>query len=91
MQLAGRVSVDKGEDHWHDQQKNREISSGELRRGATCDPIRVSISTTRHLVYRGFFWGCGEDDPRNLFVSSFLRKETILLTHLSRSKYNPGQ
>ena len=90
-QLAERSCADVGEEHWHNQKNRREISSGELRRGTTCDPIRVSISTTRHLGYRGFFWGSGEDDPGNLFASSFLRKETIPLTHLSRSKYNAGQ
>ena len=71
MQLAGRVSVDKGEDHWHDQQKNREISSGELRRGGACNPIRVDISTTRNLGHGGCIFGSGEDDMGNLFVLSF--------------------
>ena len=45
------------------------------RHSGTCNPIRMDISSTRHLGHMIFVRGSGEDDSRNLFVSSFLRKD----------------
>ena len=55
------------------------------------DPIIVDISTMRHLVYGGRICGSGEDDPGNLFASSFLRKEKITITHCRISKCAAGR
>ena len=89
--MAERSCVDVGEDNWHDQKNCREISPGELRCGGTRNPIRVDISTTRHLGYRGRIFWIGEYDTGNLFASSFLRKDKIPLTHRRRSKYDASQ
>ena len=45
------------------------------RHSGTCNPIRMDISSTRHLGHMIFVRGSGEDDSRNLFGSSFLRKD----------------
>ena len=89
-QLAERVYGDVGEEHLHDQQKHGEMSPGELLRGGTRDPIRVDISTTRHLGYGGRIFGSGVDDPGKKFASSFLRKDKIPLTHRRIYNYSSG-
>ena len=38
----------------------------------------MDISSTRHLGHRRLVRGSGEDDPRNLFASSFLQKYKTL-------------
>ena len=77
-----------GEKHQHDQQSNREISPGGLRHSGTCNPIRVNISTTRHLGNGGCVCGSGENDSGNLFASSFPRKDENSLTHSRNSNNN---
>ena len=80
-----------GEEHLNNEKNCGEISSGELRRGGTRDPIIVDISTTRHLGHGGCISGSGEDDPENFSPLYFLQKDKIHLTHHRRSKYNDGQ
>ena len=56
-----------------------------------CDPIIVDIYTTCHLGHRGRVRGSRENDPGNLFASSFLRKYKNPLTHSRSYKYDAGQ
>ena len=50
--LDERACTDVGKGNWHNQGNHGEISPGELCRGGTLDPIRVNITTMRHLGHR---------------------------------------
>ena len=76
--MVERSYADVGEEYQHDQRNGGETSPGELRRSGTCNPIRMDISSTRHLVHGRRVRGSGEDYSRNLFASSFLRKDETL-------------
>ena len=89
--LAEREYADVGEEHWHNQQNCEEMSPGELRCGARCNPIRVDIYSTRHLVHRRCIRGSGEDNSENIIASSFLRKYKNPLTHCRSSRYDADQ
>ena len=80
-----------GVEHLHDQKNCRKISPRNLCRGGTRNPIRVDISTTRHLGHRGRVCRSGENDSGNRFSSSFLRKEKTPLNNHRISKYNTVQ
>ena len=80
-----------GEKNQHGQQNSGEISPVELRRSGMCNPIRVDISTLRHLGHGRCIRGGGENDSGNLFSFSFLRKDKNPLTHLRNSKYDDDQ
>ena len=49
------------------------------------------ISSTRHLGHRILVCGSGEDDLRNIFASSFLRKDENPLPRCRNCKYDVGQ
>ena len=89
--LDERPCADLGEKHQNDQLNRGEISTGELRHSGMCNPIRVDISRTHHLVHGRRVRGSGENDLGNLFTSSFLQKDENPLTHRRSSKYDPGQ
>ena len=76
--LDERAYADIGEKHQHDQKKCGGISPGELRRIGTYNPIRVDISTTRHLGHKGRVRGIRENDLGNLLPRLFFRKTKIL-------------
>ena len=67
--LGGSIGDDKSKSDWqrehtltwHNQRNRREISPGELFRSDMCNPIRVNISTTHHLVHRGCISGSREN------------------------------
>ena len=90
-QLARRAYADVGEEHQNGKINCGEISPGELRHSVTCSPIRMDISSTRHLVHRIHLRGSGGNDSGNLFASSFLQKDENPLPNSRNSKYNAGQ
>ena len=51
----------------------------------------MDISSTRRLGHGRHVCGSGEDDSRNIFASSFLRKDGNPLPRHRKSKYNAGQ
>ena len=75
----------------HDQQNHGEISPWELWCGGMRNPIIVDISTMRHLVYGGRICGSGEDDPVKPFVSYFIHKDKMHLTHCRSYMYDAGE
>ena len=60
-------------------------------RSSTCNPIRMDISSTRHLVHGRRVCGSGEDDLGNLLALSFLRKNENPLPYSGSFKYNASQ
>ena len=89
--LTNIAYSDVGEEHWHYQRNREEISSGELHRCGMRNPIRVDISTTRHLWHERYIWRSGKYGPGNLFALYLLQKYKIPLTHSRSSKYNAYQ
>ena len=51
----------------------------------------MDISTTHELGYRGCIFRSEEDDPGNLFATSFIWKDRIPLVHSRRSKWYASQ
>ena len=81
-----RVYTAVGEEHWNDNQRRKEIYTGELCDGGMGDPIIVHIYATRYLGHGGCVHGSGEDTLGNLFTSSFLQKDKNPPTLCKRSK-----
>ena len=79
-----------GAEYSHVQKNSGDIPPGKLRRGGTCDTIKMDISTTRHEEYGRRVHGSGEDAPGNCFASPFFWRVKISLTHRRNSKYDAG-
>ena len=80
-----------GAEHLHNQKNHSEIPPGDLRRGGMDNKIRVDIYTTRYLGYGGRICGSGEDDPVKPFVSYFIHKDKMHLTHCRSYMYDAGE
>ena len=91
MQLAEGAFTDVGEKHQHDHQNRGETPPGELCFSGTCNPIRVDISTARHLGHVKCVCGTVKNDLGNLFALYFLHKKENPLTHSRNSKYDANK
>ena len=88
---AERAHGDVGAEHYQYQKNCGETSPGNLRHGGMRNPIRVGIFTTLHSKYGRHIWKSVEDGFGNLFISSFIWKDNIPLTHHRISKYDVSQ
>ena len=67
------------------------MSLGEICRSGMCNPIRMDISSMRHLGHSRLVRRSVENDPRKLFASYFLRKDENPLPRRRSSKYGAVQ
>ena len=72
MMLAQKLGVEMGDKHLYIHRNGREISSLNICRGGSCNPIGVGIFATPDKRYGTIVCRSGEISVGNLFSLSFL-------------------